>query len=84
MPQSDNYLEELEAIKKEISDTEIKISKIKGRSDSIQEEVSELTEELESKGHTFTSIQDIEDFKNEKEVRIQRLIRNYRNELSMD
>lgn len=83
MASSDNYLEELEAIKKSISDTEIKISKIKGRSDSIQEEVSALTEELESQGHTFTSIQDIEDFKNEKEVRIQRLLRNYRDELSM-
>ena len=83
MGSSDNYLEELEAIKKSISDTEIKISKIKGRSDSIQEEVSALTEELESQGHTFASIQDIEDFKNEKEVRIQRLLRNYRDELSM-
>lgn len=83
MASSDNYLEELEAIKKSISDTEIKISKIKGRSDSIQEEVSALTEELESQGHTFASIQDIEDFKNEKEVRIQRLLRNYREELSM-
>lgn len=83
MASSDNYLEELEAIKKEISDTEIKISKIKGRSDSIQEEVSELTEELEGLGHTFTSIEDIENFKNEKEVRIQRLIRNYKEELSM-
>lgn len=83
MATSDNYLEELDKIKKEISDTEIKISKIKGRSDSLQEEVSETTAELEALGHTFNSIQEIEDFKNEKEERIQSLIRNYKAELSM-
>lgn len=84
MSNADNYLQELEAIKKEISDTEIKISKIKGRSDSLQEEVTELTEELESMGHTFDNIQEIEDFKNEKEERIQSLIRNYKSELTMN
>lgn len=84
MSKADNYLEELDKIKKEISDTEIKISKIKGRSDSLQEEVTETTEELEAMGHTFSSIQEIEDFKDEKEKRIEQLIANYKSELSMD
>lgn len=83
MTKSENFLADLDKIKKEISDTEIKISKIKGRSDSLQEEVSETTEELEALGHTFDSIQEIEDFKNEKEQRIQTLISNYKTELSM-
>lgn len=84
MSKADNYLEELDKIKKEISDTEIKVSKIKGRSDSLQDEVNETTEELESMGHSFASIQEIEDFKDEKEARIETLISNYKSELSMD
>ena len=84
MSKAENYLEELDKIKKEISETEIKISKIKGRSDSLQEEVTETTEELEAMGHTFSSIQEIEDFKDEKERRIETLIANYKSELSMD
>lgn len=84
MSKAENYLEELDKIKKEISETEIKISKIKGRSDSLQDEVTETTEELEGMGHTFDSIQEIEDFKNEKEERIEQLIANYKSELNID
>lgn len=83
MSEADNYLEELDKITKEINATENKISKIKGRSDSLQDEVSEHKEELEALGHSFGSIQEIEDFKKEKEERIQSLINNYKSELSI-
>lgn len=84
MANSDSYLEELEEIKQVISTKESNISKIKGIVESKQEEVVSITEELERKGLTFDSIEDIENYKNEKEVRIQRLLRNYRQELGMD
>lgn len=79
---TDNYLKELEEIKKSISETERKISTIKGRTDSIQEETRELRNELADMGYTFNSIDDIEAFKEEKEERINELIRNYKSELS--
>ena len=82
MSNTDNYLEELEEIKKSISETERKISTIKGRTDSIQEETRELRNELADMGYTFNSIDDIEAFKEEKEERINELIRNYKSELS--
>jgi len=79
---TDNYLKELEEIKKSISETERKISTIKGRTDSIHEETRELRNELADMGYTFNSIDDIEAFKEEKEERINELIRNYKSELS--
>lgn len=84
MSKTSNYLEELNAIKEERNDKEIKISQIKGRTDSLQEEVNELTEELESKGLTFDTLADIESFKQEKEARIEELITNYKSELSIE
>lgn len=80
----ENYMEELNKIKKEISSKEIKISKIKGRSDSLQEEIADSREELEDLGYEFTSLEEIASELADKGEKIESLIVNYKEVLSVD
>lgn len=82
--ESENFMEDLEAIKKEVSSQAIKISKVKGRSDSMQEEIENSREELEGMGYTFDSLDEIDKVLEEKGKRIGETIENHKEVLGLD
>lgn len=84
MESVETFMEDLDKIKKEISSREIKISKIKGRSDSLQEEIAESRKELEEMGYTFDTVDDLDEVLEEKGKRIEDLLANHKETLSLD